>query len=69
MQIVILSTEVWNEVLYVEINVAAVPFIYLMKVVQHSRGGCLCHVMVGDFSTVQPGVLNIYFCHNVRVQC
>lgn len=46
MQIVILSTEVWSE-MYVEANVAAVPFIYLMKVIQHTRGGRLCHVMVG----------------------
>jgi len=68
MQIVILSTEVWSEIMYVEINVAAVPFIYLMKVIQHSRGGRLCDVMVGDFSTVQAGKLNIYFYHNVAVQ-
>lgn len=68
MQIVILSTEVWNEIMYVEINVAAVPFIYLMKVIQHSQRGCLCNVMVGDFSTVQAGMLNIYICHNGCVQ-
>lgn len=57
MQIVILSTEVRNEIMYVERNVAAVPFIYLMKVIQHSRGGRLRAVMVGDFSTVQAGML------------
>lgn len=68
MQIVILSTEVWNEIMYVEIKVAAVPFLYLMKVIQHSRGGWLCDVMVGDFSTVQAGTLNTYFCYNIRVQ-
>lgn len=54
--------------MYVEINVAAVPFIYLMKVIQHSRGGWLCNVMVGDFSTMQAGMLNIYFCHNLGMQ-
>lgn len=68
MQIVILSTEVWSEIMYVEKNVAAVPFIYLMKLIQHSWGGCLCDVTVGDFSAVQAGMLNIYFCHNVCVQ-
>lgn len=68
MQIVILSTEVWSEIMYVEINVAAVPFIYLMKVIQHSRGGWLCNVTVGDFSTMQAGMLNIYFCHNLGMQ-
>lgn len=39
MQIIILSTEVWKEVMYVEMNVAAVPFLYLMKVIQRGRGG------------------------------
>lgn len=64
MQMVVLSTEVRSEIMYVERNVAAAPFIYLMKVIQHSRGGRLRAVMVGDFSTAQAGTLNICFCHN-----